>query len=177
MGERCDLCSLFQFSERNLQLRAAGKDNAAFDEVFELAQLKRSLGLRSKTCLNTETIVYDHASKDSRVTKLASVRRRSSSRAACHFEGEKISPNTLRITPVNSIKTRRVDCDGFLPIQICGVTTTRGSQGHCPRIAVLLSHYHNDPDSPNKCRMKLISALVLLSEGALFINRAVARRK
>src|SRR4029453_14532388 len=32
-------CSLLQFSERNLQLRPAGKDNAAFDEVFELAHV------------------------------------------------------------------------------------------------------------------------------------------
>jgi len=31
--------SLLQFSERNLQLRPAGKDNGALDEVFELAHV------------------------------------------------------------------------------------------------------------------------------------------
>jgi hypothetical protein len=30
---------------------------------------------------------------------------------------------------------------------------THGSQGHCLGWLQLLSHYHNDPDSNNNCRM------------------------
>jgi hypothetical protein len=53
---------------------------------------------------------------------------------------------------------------------------THGSQGHCLGWLQLLSHYHNDPDSNNNCRMPMeLHSFFLVSDGAPFINKAVAR--